>query len=261
MHHIRCPILIHWNRVAQYQVFSSIDLKYAYHQIPPKDEDKPLTAFEADGGLYQFKRLPFGVTNGVSCFQRCMNDFISKNNLCGTFAYLDNVFVCGKDASEHDHHLKLFLDAAKQQNWTFNESKCEFGTAKLKILGSVIENGQIFPDPDRLKPLRELPLPVDAKAMKRTVGLFSYYSKWIPQFSDKIAPLLQAKNFPVEEEVRIAFEELKNIVASSVVQSVDDSLPFELECDASDLALAGVLNQNGRPVAFFSRMLHGSELP
>ena len=35
---------------------------------------------------------------------------------------------------------------------------------------------------------------------------------------------------------------------------------FELETDASDIALAAVLNQNGKPVKFFSRTLHGSEL-
>ena len=57
------------NKVAQYKMCSIVDLKSAYHQIPISKKDKIYTAFEADGKLYQFYRLPFGVTNAVTCFQ------------------------------------------------------------------------------------------------------------------------------------------------------------------------------------------------
>ena len=85
------------NNIAQYKVFSTIDLRSAYHQVPLKDEDKPYTAFEARNNLYQFTRLPFGVTNGVACFQREMMKFVDENNLKGVFPYLDDITICGKD--------------------------------------------------------------------------------------------------------------------------------------------------------------------
>ena len=84
------------NTVAQYSVFSTIDLKAAYHQIPINDADKPYTAFKAAGRLYQFKCMPLGVTNGVACFQRTMDEFISEEGLMDTYAYLDNVTICSK---------------------------------------------------------------------------------------------------------------------------------------------------------------------
>ena len=71
------------NNIAQYKVFSTIDLCSAYHQVPLKDEDKLYIAFEARNNPYQFTRLPFGVTNGIACFQREIMKFVDENNLKG----------------------------------------------------------------------------------------------------------------------------------------------------------------------------------
>ena len=247
------------NKIAQYKVFSSIDLKSAYHQVPLKEEDKIYTAFEADGELWQFKRMPPGVTNGGSCFQRSINNFIEREGIPDTFAYLDNLYVCGNDDIHHDNNLAIFETASKKYNLTYNENKCSFKTRKLDILGSVVEEGTIRSDPERLRPLMELPCPHDAKSLKRVLGFFSHYSQWIPHFSDKVAPLLHTNTFPLDELAVHTFEELKLIIQNSVVASINESLPFEVECDASDLAVAGVLSQRGLPVAFFSRTFHASE--
>ena len=76
-------------------MFSTLDLKSAYYQVPLSVEDRPYTAFEAEGKLYQYTRLPFGVTNVVSFFQRIINNIIAKYDLRHTYAYLDNITVCG----------------------------------------------------------------------------------------------------------------------------------------------------------------------
>ena len=41
---------------------------------------------------------------------------------------------------------------------------------------------------------------------------------------------------------------------------INESLPFVVECDASEVAVSAILNQDGRPVAFMSRTLQNSEL-
>ena len=248
------------NKIASYKVFSTIDLRSAYHQIPIKESDKKFTAFQALNKLYQFKRLPFGLTNGVAVFQRQMDQMVENYNLTDTFPYLDNVTICGKSQEHHDQNLTRFITAAKALNLTYNEDKCLFNTRKLLILGCLVEDGKIRPDPSRLKPLEELPPPHDTKSLKRCLGFFSYYAKWIPNFSDKVRPLNKTTTFPIAKEAQDAIQVMKNDIKNAVICCIDESLPFTLECDASEYALAATLNQQGRPVAFFTRTLQPSEL-
>ena len=90
--------------------------------IPEEEID---TGFEAVGQLYQFKRIPFGLRNAVPCFQSVVNQIISVYKCEGTFAYLDDITVCGKTREEHDKNLKQFLKASSKCNLTLNKNKSE----------------------------------------------------------------------------------------------------------------------------------------
>ena len=96
--------------IAKNNVFSTLDLQSAYDQIPISLEDRKSTAFEAYGKLYQFTRLPFGVTNGVSAFQRSIDNIVDKEKFSDTFVSVDNVTICGKTQKEHDYYLQRFYD-------------------------------------------------------------------------------------------------------------------------------------------------------
>ena len=247
------------NEIAQYSVISTLDLRSAYHQVPLNDSDKEFTAFEAGGKLYQFYRMPFGVTNGVACLQRIMDKIIDDNKLKGTFAYLDNVTIGGKDQEEHDANLSKFLEVSKQFQLTFNEQKSIISATSINLLGYQISNGTLSPDPERLQPLLALPAPHDMPSLRRTIGMFAYYAKWIPKFSEKVRPLNTTDTFPISDEAKSAFDCLKKELASVTLSCIDENEPFVVETDASDFAIAATLNQGGRPVAFFSRTLQGAE--
>lgn len=247
------------NKVAQYRFFSTVDLKSAYHQVPLREEDKIYTAFEACQQLYQFRRCPFGVTNGVACFQRIVDQFIKDNSLCDTYAYLDDITICGRTKLEHDTNLDKFMAAAAKFQLTLNTDKCVFSSDSVTLLGYTILNGTIKPDPERLRPLIELPVPCDINSMRRAAGMFSYYSQWISDFSGKIAPLISSKNFPLSKDAIESFQLLKKEVEKSMLFSINEDVPFVVETDASDHSIAATLNQSGRPVAFFSRTLNISE--
>lgn len=133
-------------KVSQHSIFSTIDLSNAYHQIPILEEEKQYTAFEALGRLYQFRRIPFGVTNGVACFQRVIDSIIKQKNLVGTYAYLDDITICGRTQQEHDTNLSNFLKAVEQFGLTINKEKSKYSQKTILLLGYEISDKTIRPD-------------------------------------------------------------------------------------------------------------------
>ena len=247
------------NDLASYRYFASYDLKRAYHQISIPEADKQFTAFEACGELLEFNVIPFGVTNGGPVFQRIMKGILDQDGLQNTLVYFDNVIVGGDSMDDLKFHSSRFLKSMSDRNMTLNESKTIYGVKELCILGYCVGEGQVRPDPERLKALMEIPPPSSPKSLQRVMGLFAYYSKWICRFSDKIKNLKVVQEFPLKPNEIRDFNNLKKDIADAALQAIDESVPFTVECDASDVAVSATLNQNGRPVAFMSRTLQGSE--
>ena len=107
--------------------------------------------------------------------------------------------------------------------------------------------------------MHDLPPPTNAKEQQRVVGMFAYYSPWIFKFSDKIHSLTHNKTFPIPDSVKQCFEKLKEEITKAAIVTIDYTKPLVVETDASDVAIAASLSQDGRPVAFFSRTLSSPE--
>ena len=248
------------NEVSNYSVYSTLDLKSAYHQIPLREDEKKFTAFESGGRLYQFTRMPYSETNGVAAFQRTIDGIIERENIPATFPLVGNVTVCGNSEADHNRNLQKFLDASEKYGITFNHNKSIFSCKSIKLLGYEVQHNSVKPDPDRLKPLMELSYPEDAAAQRGVVGMLAYYSRWIKDFSNKIRPLVKNTTFPIPEEVKSSFDTLKNALKDATLTAIDPTQPLIAEIDASDYAIGTTLTQNRRPVAFFSRTLKNHEI-
>ena len=247
--------------IAENYYFSKIDLKSAYHQVPIKLEDRPLTAFQAGGGLYQFRHLAFGLTNA---FQRIMDEFVQDYKLKKTFPYLDDITICGTTKEKHDANLHRFLEAAKSANLLFNQDKCVFVVTRICLLGHIIEKGMMKPDPNRLTAFTDFPVPKTSAQLRRLIGFFAYYAKWIPDFSNKIQSLLAAQRdttvFPLDAQVVEAITTLKLDIANATLAIPEPTaVQLVLETEASGIAIGAVLSQAERPIAFLSRSLSASE--
>ena len=126
----------------------------------------------------------------------------------------------------------------------------------LDLLGYRVSCGELQPDPSRLQPLLMLQPPSSPKELKRITGLFAYYAKWIKDFSKKARPLQSTSKFPLGNESLEALKTLKSDLIHASLGVIRDDIPFEVETDASDYAIAAILSQGGRPVAYMSRSLN-----
>ena len=173
------------NDLAAYKVYSTFDLKSAYHQVQ-KNNLIGSTQVLKPMGDYQFCRISFGVTNGVAVFQRAMDKMVDEERLNDTFPYLYNIAVAGRNQQEPDEIVNKFHEAIQWRSFTLNETKSVESEAFINILGYCVGDAVIKPDQERLRPLQDYPPPTNVGSLRRVVGMFVYYAKGIPNFSDKL---------------------------------------------------------------------------
>jgi Reverse transcriptase (RNA-dependent DNA polymerase) len=94
------------------RVFSKLDRRKGYHQVPVNPAYISKTAVITPFGLYEFLRMPFGLRNAGQTFQRLMDDIMAGLPFC--FVYLDDVLVGSVDHQQHQHHLREVLSRLKQ---------------------------------------------------------------------------------------------------------------------------------------------------
>lgn len=133
--------------------------------------------------------------------------------------------------------------------------KSEFSKTELNLLGYNIYDNVVKPDPERLRPLVDMPIPNVRASLRRTMGVFAHCSKWIPKFSDQIKFLAKSEKFPLTPEAVQAFQSLITAIKKPAINVIDPKIQLTVETDASDHSIAAALTQEGRPVAFFSRTL------
>ena len=142
---------------------------------------------------------------------------------------------------------------------TLNENKTVRGVERINIFGYEIEKVSIAPAKKRLQPLLDMVAPKTLKELKQVRGLFAYYAKGIADFSSKIKPLTETEVFPLSTKAKVAFELLKKDLGKVTLMSINENEDFTVETDASNVAISATLNQNNKPLGFFSNTLNASQ--
>lgn len=239
--------------------FSKIDLRAGYHQIRMREGDEEKTAFKTHHGHFQFRVMPFGVTNGPPTFQCVMNSVFSGPNRKYVVIFLDDILVFSHSLEEHEEHLRTVFSILRQNQLYAKQSKCSFAQPSVEYLGHVISSEGVATDATKTSAMQAWPTPMNASELRGFLGLTGYYRKFVPLYGILAKPLTQLltkKGFCWSEQAQTAFDLLKKAMMNTPVLALPDfSRPFSIETDACDTGVGAVLVQDGHPVAYLSKAL------
>ena len=108
-------------KLAGCHVFSKLDLRKGYPQVPVRPEDVHKTVVVTPFGLFEFLRMPFGLRNAGQTFQRMMDEILAGLGFC--FVYLDDILVASRSVEEHEVHLREVLTRLQQHGLALNAEK------------------------------------------------------------------------------------------------------------------------------------------
>ena len=249
------------------KAFSKLDLAHAYQQVPLDEAARKYVTINTQKGLFQYTRLPFGVSSAPAIFQRTMDNLLQ--GIPQVCVYLDDILVTGKSTEEHLKNLDEVLSRLKNAGMRLKKSKCAFLLLQVEYLGHQISEKGLQPTAQKLKAIVEAPAPNNVSQLKSFLGMINYYSKFLPNLSTQLAPLysLLQKNqtWNWGKDQQQAFDEAKQLLTSSqVLAHYDSQKDLLLACDASPYGVGAVLSHrmddgSERPIAFASRSLSPAE--
>jgi len=260
-----------WGRVGNAKVFSKIDMRSGFHQVPVNPADQRKTAFWWGNRAWMYVRCPFGLKNIPAYFQRIMDDVITRAGLsdcCGCF--IDDLLVYSDTPEEHLQHLGKVFAALRSAGLKAHPGKSIFGSSVVEYLGHNVSVDGLSPLAAKVQAIRALARPTNVSDLRAVLGLINYYRCYIPYISKKAAPLTQllrkGVDFKWGPEQQVALDELKEELCTDgkVLRRYDPSKPLVLHTDWSLKGIGGVLGQSdgeGREwiVACVSRSLNKHE--
>uniref|UniRef100_H3H673 Reverse transcriptase n=1 Tax=Phytophthora ramorum TaxID=164328 RepID=H3H673_PHYRM len=249
--------------------FTTLDLRAGYWQIRVADRDKDKTAFTTKKGLYRFVRMPFGLMNAPSTFQRMMNGVLRGLTWATCLVYLDDIVVFTRGGIErHIVELASVLERLSVADLTLKLKKCVFAAQTMEYLGHELNCDGVRPVERLITAVREFPRPRDPVEVKRFVHLAGYYRKFIEGFGSIMAPLTSLLRKTIEwrwtEAQEFAYERMKFILTEKPLLIYPNfQLPFRLVTDASKVGLGACLMQDAgsgwQPVAYASKVNSSAE--
>lgn len=260
------------NALAGATIFSVIDCRKAYHQIPVASADIPKTAVTTPFGLFEYLRMPFGLKNAGQTWQRFVDEVLRGLQYC--FAYLDDILVFSASEELHEQHLNTVFQRIETYGISINESKCLLRQRQVPFLGYSVTAAGISPLQEKITVIEEMARPVDYHQLRRFLGAVNFYRQHLPNAAAIQAPLTSAlagkdavgkRKLQWTPGMLIAFEKTKACLRQALMLAHPvPQARLAIVVDASQQAIGAALHQHVKghwqPLGFFSRKLTSSQV-
>lgn len=251
------------------QYITALDLASGFHQVnmDPKDIEK--TAFVTPFGKFENIKMPFGLCNAPSTFQRLMDRVLRHGRQFGVFVYIDDIIIASQTWEEHLMALRYVFQQLKAAGLSLKIKKCRFAQKETVVLGHKISSQGIAIEEEKIKAVTSFPRPRTIKQLSSFLGLVGWHQRFIPDLAMLSKPLNSLKkkgvrfHWGVEQER--AFDLLKEAVVKACnLHAPEAGVPYTLTTDACKTGLGAMLTQKqGQrgevPIAYASRTLNKAE--
>ena len=143
------------------RIFTVLDLKHGYHQMPLHEDSRPCTAMSTPLGPMQWKVVPMGAKNGTAAFQRMMEDLLQPVRDRAD-PFVDDIII-GSGTEDmthnglieaHEKDLRRLLGVLDKHSMVCKSTKASLFVREVEFAGHVVGHGQRRPMPGKLAALR-----------------------------------------------------------------------------------------------------------
>jgi hypothetical protein len=206
---------------ARCETLSFLDAYSSYHQIKMKESDQLVTSFITPFGMYYYTTMPFGLRNAGATYQRCMNHVFGEHISRTVEAYVDNIVIKTRKASDLLSDLEVTFSCLKAKSIKLNPEKCVFGVPRGMLLGFIVSERGIEANPEKIAAITNMGPIKDLKGVQRVMGCLAALSRFISRLGEKGLPLYcllrKAERFTWTPEAEEALRNLKALLTNAPI--------------------------------------------
>jgi hypothetical protein len=177
------------DRVREAWIFTTLDLRNAYHLIRVKEGDEFKTGFRTRYVQFEYQVMPFVLTNAPSTFQAfaddCRRPYIDNFTVC----YLDDILSYSANEEEHEDHVGKVLQRLQEFGLYCQAEKCQFGVREVGFLRFVINSDGHSMESDHISTIEDWPTPESVRDVQVLLGFTNFYWRFIRTYAKVMAPI------------------------------------------------------------------------
>ena len=246
--------------------FIILDLVSGYYQAKISEYSRKWTAFITFWGVFEWLRLPMGLSGAPSYFQRVLTTIVLAGLIMFICElYLDDLIIYASTEDELIENYVKVLERFRKYNVYINPEKVKIGESEVQYVGHTLNEEGLHFTRERLDSVLNFPKPETMKGLKSFLGLANYFRDHVHNHSLVVRPLNKMllnyhrrKRLQWTEDANEAFEKIKLMIHECpTLFFIDDESPIYLLTDASDYGIGAYLYQvvDGveRPIGFLSK--------
>jgi hypothetical protein len=207
--------------IAGCETLSFLDAYSGYHQIRMKESDQLATSFITPFGMYCYATMPFGLRNVGATYRRCMNHVFGEHIGRTVEAYIDDIVVKTREASDLLSDLETTFKCLKAKGVKLNPEKCVFEVPRGMLLGFIVSERGIEANPEKIAAITNMGPIKDLKGVQRVMGCLAALSRFISRLGERGLPLYhllrKTERFTWTPEAEEALGNLKALLTSAPI--------------------------------------------